>query len=219
MIKDVNTIIWDWNGTLLADVDICIQAMNRLLEPRQLPLLDLERYCNVFTFPVVEYYKQVGFDFARDPFEKVGIDFIDIYHELVDSVQLANNAVACLEWFKVMGAKQYILSAMEQQSLLRTVSFHGIQAYFEGLTGISDFYGGGKIESGRRLFAQNPINPATTWLIGDTIHDYEVAQELGCKCVLTAHGHQSRVRLMEAGAPVIDNLAELPVFFRTQYGF
>ena len=67
--------------------------------------------------------------------------------------------------------------------------------------------------------AQNPINPATTWLIGDTIHDYEVAQELGCKCVLTAHGHQSRVRLMEAGAPVIDNLAELPVFFRTQYGF
>ena len=216
MIKDVNTIIWDWNGTLLADVDICINAMNQLLEPRQLPLLNHERYCNVFMFPVVEYYRQLGFDFARDPFEKVGIDFIDIYHELVDNVQLANNAVASLEWFKVMGVKQYILSAMEQQSLLRTVSFHGIHGYFEGLTGISDFYGGGKIESGRRLFAQNPINPATTWLIGDTIHDAEVANELGCKCLLTAHGHQSPERLMEVGVPVIKSLVELPDFFRAK---
>lgn len=216
MIKNVNTIIWDWNGTLLADVDICIQAMNRLLEPRQLPVLNFDSYRRVFTFPVVNYYKQLGFDFKHDPFEKVGIDFIAIYHELVDSVQLANNAVACLEWFKAMGKKQYILSAMEQQSLLRTVSYHGIHSYFEGLTGISDFYGGGKIDSGRRLFAQNPIDPATTWLIGDTIHDAEVAHELGCKCVLTAHGHQSPERLMEVGVPVIKSLAELPNFFRVQ---
>ncbi len=206
-------IIWDWNGTLLADVDICINAMNMLLEPRNLPLLDYNRYREIFTFPVINYYAKAGFDFELDPFSKVGIDFIDIYHQKIHEAGLAEGATEILEWFHSLGIRQFILSAMEQQSLQNTVHERGIIHYFTHLAGIDNHYGGGKTGTGIGLFANHQINKDKTWLIGDTIHDFEVSQSLGCKCVLTAHGHQSKKVLETTGAPVLDNLRELKDFF------
>ena len=36
-------IIWDWNGTLLDDVQYAVSSMNKLLQ-EELPLLDTEHY-------------------------------------------------------------------------------------------------------------------------------------------------------------------------------
>jgi len=46
-------------------------------------------------------------------------------------------------------------------------------------------------------------------LIGDTVHDFEVATELGCKCVLIANGHQSCEILQSTGVLVLDRLGKL----------
>ena len=42
-------------------------------------------------------------------------------------------------------------------------------------------------------------------LLGDTVHDYEVAQELGIDCVLFTCGHQDRKSLKACGCPVYDS--------------
>jgi len=76
----VELILWDWNGTLLNDQTICIDAMNRLLVKRGLPLLTEEKYRRVFTFPVKTYYAQLGFDFAKEPFEIPALEFMEQYH-------------------------------------------------------------------------------------------------------------------------------------------
>ena len=62
----INTIIWNWNGTLLDDISICINAINQLLSERNLNLLTIEKYREVFTFPVIDYYKAVAFDFEKE---------------------------------------------------------------------------------------------------------------------------------------------------------
>jgi phosphoglycolate phosphatase len=43
-------------------------------------------------------------------------------------------------------------------------------------------------------------------MVGDTLHDVEVAEALGISCVLIAQGHQSRERLDQAGVPVFADL-------------
>ncbi len=53
------------------------------------------------------------------------------------------------------------------------------------------------------------LNPERTLLIGDTLHDYDVAQALGCKCILVANGHQSRKRLLSSDAKVYSCLNEI----------
>ena len=42
--------------------------------------------------------------------------------------------------------------------------------------------------------------------IGDTLHDAEVAEEIGVDCLLVASGHQHPERLRSAGVPVAEDL-------------
>lgn len=46
-------------------------------------------------------------------------------------------------------------------------------------------------------------------LIGDTLHDAEAAEAMHVDCVLVAHSHQSKQRLKQSGAPVVDSLRDL----------
>ena len=46
-------------------------------------------------------------------------------------------------------------------------------------------------------------------LIGDTIHDYEVAKEIDADCILVSQGHQDEERLLKLGIPVVKDIIEL----------
>jgi phosphoglycolate phosphatase len=210
------TIIWDWNGTLLADVPLCIDTMNSLLSERGLPLLNLTKYHNVFDFPVINYYQKLGFDFETDPFEVIGLEFMKRYLVRLEEAGLVHGAAECLEYFKGMGYRQAILSAMEETTLQKTLTEKGILSYFTEVAGIGDHYGGSKLESGKRLLKKLNIDTNRTWLIGDTLHDAEVAEQLGCRLVLIAHGHHSADRLSSSGATVVKDFSALKSFFETE---
>ena len=51
-------IVWDWNGTLLDDRWLCIEAINIVLRSRGMPLVSNKNYRDVFCFPVIEYYEK-----------------------------------------------------------------------------------------------------------------------------------------------------------------
>ena len=69
------------NGTLLDDVETCVDVMNGMLERRGLaPLKSVECYRGIFTFPVREYYKKAGLDPARESFEKLALEYISEYN-------------------------------------------------------------------------------------------------------------------------------------------
>jgi len=203
------TIIWDWNGTLLDDAEICRTAINKMLKVRNLSELSLEKYRDVFTFPVIDYYRQVGFDFDKEEWEPVAMEFINLYLGALKEVELTPFANETLEKFKQKGYRQAIISAMQHDALLKSVSELGIYGYFDFIGGIGDHYGGGKVDNARNYFKVAGLNPAQVTLIGDTIHDSEVASELGCKCVLVTTGHQSFSRLKKTRLPVIKNLSEI----------
>lgn len=203
------TIIWDWNGTLLDDARICLDSINLMLQTRNLPQLSMERYRGVFTFPVIDYYKEIGFDFTKEQWEPVAMEFIALYLNALPGCGLTPFAAETLEAFKQKGYRQAIISAMQHESLLKSVSDLGINDYFDYIGGIGDHYGGGKIENALNYFSLSGINPALATLIGDTLHDAEVAAGLNCKCILVTTGHQSFSRLHETGLPVIHNLLEI----------
>ncbi len=208
-VSTITTIVWDWNGTLLDDREICIQSMNDLLYERHLPLLTRERYLKVFDFPVKDYYRALGFDFEKEPFDIPALQFMENYHKLLPSAQLFDEVKQTLTRFREQGYKQIVLSAMEQQSLAQSIRKLGIYDYFEAIAGIEDHFAHGKIHRGKLLFEKLGLSGRNCLLIGDTLHDEEVASELGCSCVLVANGHQSEERLMVNGNVVVSSLKEL----------
>ena len=79
MHHKIKHIIWDWNGTLVNDAWLFVELMNEELKQRNLPLIDIEKYREHFTFPVKQYYKNLGFDFKKENFKEVGYNFIQKY--------------------------------------------------------------------------------------------------------------------------------------------
>lgn len=205
----MNTVIWDWNGTLLNDIDLCINSINKLLKVRKLPEIDIDTYKEIFSFPVKEYYKTLGFDFEKEDFSIPAHQFIDLYNNGFDSCSIQKYSIEVLTFCKEKGLRQFVLSAMEHEMLEKTLKSKGIEKFFEGIAGLTDHYAVSKIEQGFQLIRDYNIEIEKTWLIGDTIHDFEVAQELGVKCILIADGHQSTKRLKQTGGVVIGSLKEL----------
>ena len=208
-----HTIIWDWNGTLLDDLDLCIGSMNRMLQARHLPQLDVDGYRKVFTFPVMEYYTAIGFDFTKEPWDEAALEFIELYLQSLHTCSLATGAAKVLEFFHSNGYRQAIISAMQHDALLKSVDALGITGYLDYIGGIGDHYAGGKIENALQFFKQFNLIPGEVTLIGDTLHDAEVAGELGCSCILVANGHQSASRLNASGLKVVSTLNDIQSIF------
>ncbi|MDF1563055.1 MAG: HAD hydrolase-like protein [Deltaproteobacteria bacterium] len=208
-LAGVRHLIWDWNGTLLDDAWLCVEVMNGLLSRRGLPPLSLERYQEVFAFPVKDYYVGLGFDFAAEPWEAVGTEFIEGYEAGQRGCQLQPGAREVLEAIAGRGIGQSVLSASQRTRLHRQARDHAIDHHFSELLGLDDHYAGGKIEIGRDWLDETGIDPATTLLVGDTDHDLEVAEALGLRCYLVPSGHQSAGRLAAHGAPLLSSLSGL----------
>lgn len=202
-------IIWDWNGTLLDDVKWCMQNMNKMLSARNKRIIgSLTEYHNAFCFPVIDYYKNVGFDFEDEPFETLAKEYIDLYHgEKGYNLQLHKNAEAILKYIALKNISQIVLSASFQKNLDEQISPFNIQHFFNQILGISDIYGKSKIDIGKKYIAKTNIQRAV--LIGDTTHDFDVSQALEIDCLLVAHGHQSWEKLCSCNVPVVKNLDEV----------
>ena len=202
-------ILWDWNGTLLDDLDLCLDVINQLLQARDLPAVSRTKYREIFGFPVIDYYRQLGFDFSREPFEKVSTEFILRYEAGRSGCPLMPAAVPVLRKMRELGYTQSVLSASRADYLTRAVAAYNLDDYFHSLNGLDNHHAAGKIERGARLLRSQNLQPDSLLLIGDTLHDAEVAAALDLDCLLIAAGHHSRARLDRAGVPVLNSLGEL----------
>lgn len=201
-------VIWDWNGTLIDDVHSCIEAINELLGPRGLECMTTARYLRLFTFPVRDYYLSMGFDLDREEFASIAEEFHRSYERTVARATLHPDAATALAGLRERGCDQFVLSALEQTRLERELERYGIRGYFTAVYGLGDLRAGGKGDRGRELMREFALDPESTWMIGDTTHDAEVARDIGVNCVLVARGHNPRERLLGVGAPVVETLTD-----------
>lgn len=202
-------IIWDWNGTLLDDVEVVINVMNSLLEKRKMAVIDKEIYLQIFNFPVINYYTKLGFDFSLEPFEKIANEYVELYRDAHLTCNLQQDAEKILKLVSDSGITQSILSASQQTYLDESISFYKISDFFVKLIGLNDHYAVSKVESGKRLLQDLSLSPKEVLLIGDTGHDYEVSKAIGCDCILVACGHQHLDKLKNYDVPVYNSLSDL----------
>ena len=200
-------IIWDWNGTLLDDVQISIDAMNEMLEQRGYSKrIDYSLYREIFCFPIIEYYKKIGFDFSRHPFDGLAQQFISNYSPKQSNAVLYDDAKKALVLADESGFSQAVISVCERERLFTQINPFGIEGYFTSVLGTQDNYAVSKIDLAKGWLESNAISPNDVVFIGDTNHDFEVAQSVSCDCVLVSTGHQSKQVLKKTGARIFDNV-------------
>ena len=201
-------IIWDFNGTLLCDMQTGIDSVNIMLKGRGLKTIDtIEEYRERFDFPIEDYYRSLGFDFEREPYSVLAPVWVDLYNERVGSAGMCDDARDVLEHIRGLNLKQLVLSACEINMLNEQTSSLGIRDYFSELIGLDNIHASGKVTLALAWREKN--HDARALIIGDTTHDAKVAREIGADCLLYAGGHQSRERLLACNFPVIEHLSEI----------
>ena len=57
----IKLVVWDWNGTILDDVGITVQAINSGVLPLlNLPEMTVPQYQDVFEVPIIKSYLSLG---------------------------------------------------------------------------------------------------------------------------------------------------------------
>lgn len=202
----IHHIIWDWNGTLLDDITACLNTINRMLAKRGLSTMDLERYREIFGFPVRDCYIKLGFDLVAEDWDAVSHEFHDIYRVEAGNVSLRKGVIPLLEMLAADGKTMSVLSASEQSVLLAMMKERGVGRFFKNVYGHSDNHGSSKIALAKKFLSDTGISSEHILMVGDTDHDYEVAVELNCRCILLAGGHQAEERLRRCNCEIVRDL-------------
>ena len=202
-------ILWDWNGTLVNDVALTIDVMNGMLARRDMPLLTDESYRHIFSFPIRNYYEQLGFDFTVESWEDIGLEFLEEYGFRWRSCSLYDDVKAVLERVARANIEQSLLSAAHKGILGAYVAHYGLSDYFTQVIGVENWDASGKQVIGKRWIDSQDLDPVEVLLVGDTVYDSEVAHEMGVDCILIDHGHQHREKLEHCGPQIFSSLTEL----------
>ena len=203
-------IIWDWNGTILDDLQVNLEVENTLLSRRGRRLIkDIDEYQEKFQFPIIKFYESLDFDLENEKFEDIAKEYVFEFDERFYELETFDDAESVIRDFKFKGIEQIILSQTEQRWLEKQVAFHDMDYLFSELLGARDIYVKGKVGIALEWITRNDIDTAQVLMVGDTLHDFEVAETIGCDCMLIARGHHSKEKLLTTGVPVLDSIEEL----------
>ena len=202
-------LIWDFNGTILQDVDLGIRCTNTMLAARNLALIPtVETYREVFGFPIDDYYRRMGFDFEKEDYDTVlAPEWVNLYLAGEPTCPMMDGSSEAIAAVKAMGIPQILLSATEIDMLTGQLNRLGIFEEFVEVIGLDNIHARSKKAQALDWKERNP--DACPLFVGDTLHDADVATALGADCVLYCGGHQSHSRLAATGYPVISDIREI----------
>ena len=96
-------LMWDFNGTIFDDADAGIKSVNKMLCERGLaPIPSKERYQEIFDFPIEDYYRSLGFDFDKEPYEVLAPIWVDLYNMNAESAGVCEGVKETMEEVKAL---------------------------------------------------------------------------------------------------------------------
>ena len=204
-MKNYSLIIWDFNGTLLDDVGAALGSVNDMLARRGKNPISLDEYREYIDVPIRHFYEQV-LDLENEDYEAILVEFQQGYEAHVKSSGLTRFVPEALEEARRLGIPQVVLSSSEQSQLERLLKKYGIEGYFDSVLGADNLLAGSKVERAEKFIETHGVDASKAVVIGDLLHDCDVAKAIGSQCLLITSGHHDRERLKQACVRVEDTL-------------
>ncbi|MEU4741156.1 HAD hydrolase-like protein [Actinosynnema sp. NPDC023658] len=200
-------VVWDWNGTLFADNDAVLAAVNRVCADFGHAAVTLEHWRDTFSRPIKDCYERMfGRPLTPADWARIDLVYHDEYRALVDRCGLAAGVP---DHLRALRHTQSLLSMWFHDELVPLVTRFGLGELFNRVDGLrAPADGGSKAEHLARHLDALELRPADVVLIGDVADDAEAARHVGAQVVLVATGTSSRKVLERTGVPVADSIPE-----------
>jgi phosphoglycolate phosphatase-like HAD superfamily hydrolase len=200
-------LVWDWNGTLLDDLPLVVDATNVAFAAVGGRALDTDEHRRVFRRPVAEFYADI-LERAVDAEEFGRLDkiFHDAYRVGLTTTSLAADAKQALRSWH---GSQSLLSMWFHEELVPAMETYGLAGMFTRVDGLRTEVGG-DLKAGHlaRHLEELGVAGSEAVLIGDSLDDGAAADSVGAGCVLYTGGFTHPARLRASGRPVADTLVD-----------
>ena len=125
----------------------------------------------------------------------------------LDEYKVFDGVIDVLKKSREEGYSNILLSASSLVELQKQLKELDIEEYFDEVLGIDNIYAGSKVDIALNWIKDK--DPEKCIMIGDTLHDLDVAKAMGVDCVLVAKGHQAKEILTENWDKVVDDIREV----------
>ena len=125
------------------------EFINEMLSKRDLPLLDINTYKEIFCFPVKQFHIRIGIDFEKESIEEISAEYMERYKNYEKDIKLHVDVPFILDAINAKGISQYILSAAGTDDLLRMLNRFHLTDKFKGIYGSDNICATGKSESAK----------------------------------------------------------------------
>lgn len=201
-------VVWDWNGTLLADLDLVVAATSAGLEASGGSVVNLPGYRTAFQRPLrVFYEKLLGTPLDDAAGTRAETAFHDHYRRELPGCHLVAGAEEALDTLESAGVTQSLLSMWRHDQLLALLQQRELEHWFSRIDGDRHHDGGSKAGRLHDHLLAVDIPPHDTVLIGDTVDDAHAAQSVGAQVLLVAEHSSHTPESLAAAGPVVPDLA------------
>lgn len=200
-------LVWDWNGTLLDDFGLVVEATNISLATVGGAAVTAEEHRRMFRRPVIDYYAvTLGRPVDAAEFERLDKAFHDAYRLGLPSCALTPDA---LDAIRAWSGTQSLLSMWSHAELVPEVARRGLGDLMIRVDGRTGYVLGDlKAAYLRQHLEELGVSGRECVLVGDSVDDADAADAVGARCVLYTGGFTGGSRLRGTGHPVAATLVE-----------
>lgn len=200
-------VVWDWNGTLLDDLPIVIEAVNRSIAIFEEGPIDADGYRDHYTRPVRLFYESLfGRVLHEEEWLRLNTSFHDHYLTLAEKVDLVAGARSAMDLLANSGWSQSLLSMSPQDWLASTVDRLELTDRFDLVDGLSEVTGGLKAAHLESHLDTLGLSGPQVVVIGDTPDDVDAARHVGARAILFHGGSHHLDALQAQGVPIADSI-------------
>ena len=202
----IKLVVWDWNGTILDDVGITVQAINSGVLPLlNLPEMTVPQYQDVFEVPIIKNYLSLGVSETEfhAKSEAISQAFHSHYEPLAAHAHTRRNIQSTLAQLQATGIHSIILSNHTLEGIYLQLARLELEKYFVTVLANDDIeqvHRTGKQHRVENYLSHQHFQPHEVVIVGDTAEEVTIGKSLGLHTIVITEGFSSRVRL-EAAKP------------------
>lgn len=187
-----NYVFWDWNGTIIDDLLYNYNIVNKLLINHHKLPISVGEYREKFCFPIKSFYSDIGFNCNDTEYALIAREYQEMYESRMDEIAISDGIINLMNFLHSTGAKQVIFSSCNRSTLnLQLQVYPELIPFVDTIICQDNNLGIGKYNLALKWEKENQFS---AWnrvvIIGDTYYENEIANRLGCSCILINSGHQ-----------------------------
>lgn len=196
----IKLVVFDWNGTLLADTKACVDGVNKQLEVLNRAPINLKDYQERYDVPHWHFYKTFGIE-PKEIKEKslqIAEAFHAEYEPKAAHARTRSGTRSLLEELATKNITRIVLSNHTIEGIYLHLERLKLTHHFDVVLANENIGMGhfkGKQEKLEKYMEMHAVQPSSVVIVGDTIEEIRIGKNLGLKTIAITGGYNSTKRL------------------------